>query len=265
MRDQVELKNNAYILTFEYDPDKIAMLKSMVPYSERKWDASRRQWIVDTRHRDALGMIFPDALIPAADDKRVVTDRVISIRYLGKTKDRGDGESSALGFCDGGWTVVMPERVLREWFEGVDLSATAGVSTYYGLLGVPKGASKDEIKTGYRRAAKQWHPDVCSEPNAKEMFLRIKQAYETLSNDNKKARYDVGLMLTKPSDEAKPEGAYGYRSPLRCGVVSCRGEMVIGKFVVERILAWDDIANEKGQSLVTNWVMGEDKPREQWV
>jgi hypothetical protein len=41
--------------------------------------------------------------------------------------------------------------------------------------------------------------------------------------------------------------------------------MVIDKFIVTKILAWDDILNDQGQSLVTSWVMGDDKPREKWV
>jgi hypothetical protein len=265
MTDQITLKNNGFMLSFDYDPEKVAMLKSMIPYTDRKWVAGQRVWMVDTRHSETLRKIFPDAVIPQTDAKKTVEERTLTLKYLGNTKDRGDGDRSAMGFWEGGWNVVFAESILRQWFEGVDLTNPSGATTFYGTLGVMRGATKDEIKNGYRRLAKQWHPDVCSELNAKEVFLKIKQAYETLSDEGKKARYDVGLLLTKPSDETKLSSAYGYRSPFRCGFVTCTGMMVIDKFVVTKILKWDDITNDQGQSLVTSWVMGEDKPREKWV
>ena len=63
-------------------------------------------------------------------------------------------------------------------------------SDYYEVLGLSKGASDDEIKRAYRKLAKQYHPDVNKEPGAEEKFKEINEAYETLSDPNKKARYD---------------------------------------------------------------------------
>lgn len=61
---------------------------------------------------------------------------------------------------------------------------------YYETLGVNRNASKDEIKKAFRRLARQYHPDVSSEPNAADKFKEINEAYEVLSDDNKRARYD---------------------------------------------------------------------------
>ena len=61
---------------------------------------------------------------------------------------------------------------------------------YYEVLGVGKNASKDEIKKAYRRLSKQYHPDLNKEANATEKFKEIQEAYEVLSDDQKKARYD---------------------------------------------------------------------------
>ena len=61
---------------------------------------------------------------------------------------------------------------------------------YYDILGVSKDASKDEIKSAFRKKARTLHPDVNKEPDAEEKFKELGKAYETLSDDNKRATYD---------------------------------------------------------------------------
>ena len=61
---------------------------------------------------------------------------------------------------------------------------------YYEVLGLQKGASQEEIKKAYRSLAKKYHPDVNKEPGAEEKFKEINEAYDTLSDEQKKARYD---------------------------------------------------------------------------
>ncbi len=61
---------------------------------------------------------------------------------------------------------------------------------YYETLGVSRGASEGEIKSAFRRLARQYHPDVSQEPDAEERFKEINEAYAILSDQEKRGIYD---------------------------------------------------------------------------
>lgn len=64
------------------------------------------------------------------------------------------------------------------------------MSDYYSVLGVNRGASKDEIKKAYRKLAMKYHPDRNPSPEADKKFKEISAAYDVLMDDNKRANYD---------------------------------------------------------------------------
>jgi molecular chaperone DnaJ len=64
------------------------------------------------------------------------------------------------------------------------------MSDYYGVLGLKKGASVDEVKKAYKNLAKKYHPDISSDPNAEKKFKEIAEAYSVLSDPEKKQNYD---------------------------------------------------------------------------
>ena len=71
---------------------------------------------------------------------------------------------------------------------------------YYDRLGLSKDASQDEIKRAYRKLSKKYHPDINKAPGAEEKYKEILEAYETLSDAQKRAAYD----------QYGPDGANGF-------------------------------------------------------
>ena len=82
---------------------------------------------------------------------------------------------------------------------------------YYEVLGVAKGASDDEIKKAHRKLAKKYHPDLNKDnPNAEEKFKEVNEAYEVLSDKDKRAKYDqFGFAGVDPNYGAGQGGGFG--------------------------------------------------------
>lgn len=76
---------------------------------------------------------------------------------------------------------------------------------YYQLLGVPRGASQDEIKRAFRQLAREYHPDVNDDPTAADRFKSINEAYQVLGDPERRARYDRGGFVAA----GRPDGRGG--------------------------------------------------------
>ena len=71
------------------------------------------------------------------------------------------------------------------------MSSNKNKRDYYEVLGVSKDASENDIKLAYRRLARKYHPDVNkTDPNAKDKFIEVQEAYEVLSDPEKRRNYD---------------------------------------------------------------------------
>ena len=87
----------------------------------------------------------------------------------------------------------------------------AGKRDYYEVLGIAKGASEEEIKKAYRKQAKKYHPDLHpGDKDAEEKFKEVNEAYEVLSDKDKRARYDqFGHAGVDPNYGAGAGGGFG--------------------------------------------------------
>lgn len=275
-RCKITAENGMLVLSTPYDPALVQAVKNL-PYTERRYDGTRRVWMVDPRHGPSLvnwinvymGEAVNLPLISQASTQPIMN--LFEVRYIGACKKRDDGTSSAFGMVGNDWPLIFPESVLRNWFDADDTKQTEPEinQTLYQILGAKKSATPDEIKSAYRRMARQWHPDVCREPNAHEMFIRIQEAASILSDPNKRARYDAGLQLQKLYEDRQKHVQVeiyctAYRSPLRCGLILVEGISKLGRVEVSKILAWEDVV-KNGKTLVTSWALGAKQPTEAWV
>lgn len=263
------------LFDFSYNAGLVAALKVEIPYTDRSWEPTKKVWIISPKHADKLvsltalycGLNIPKPI--QSTQKPTIDTRTIRLEYLGAAKDRGNGEVTATGFCNGGWNVIFPVDTLKAWFDPDAKEQPSEGITLYTTLGLSSKATQDEIKKSYRRLAKQWHPDVCKESDAVEQFKRLQAAYEVLSDETKRKKYNAGLQLeaTLQKPKRKSDEFFDdvvYRAPLRCGWVLANGEQVLNRFVVKSILGWEDIT-QAGLTMVSSWKNGDDKFTIKWV
>ncbi len=86
--------------------------------------------------------------------------------------------------------------------------ATTKTKDYYGVLGIKKTATADEIRKAFRKAARKYHPDVNpGDKKAEEKFKEISEANDILSDDKKRKIYDQFGFYSDNIDPAAAEAA----------------------------------------------------------
>ena len=83
------------------------------------------------------------------------------------------------------------------------------VADYYALLKIRRDATQEEVKRAYRRLARELHPDVNPDPETQERFKEITQAYEVLSDTEKRRMYDMGVDPFATAGTGAGAGPFG--------------------------------------------------------
>lgn len=273
---------NDYAVSTPYDAKKSPLFNAMLKrhilpeYRTPQKEGNKFFWII---HPEAIQEtlnqieeIFGERpTLPELKPVDQETKYNFVLDYVGVPKEReGQTGKTALGFSKGQWRIVFDEQVLRAFFEATKKGKEGQAQeTLFSLLLVTEKATDQEIKSGYRRLARQWHPDVCKEENAEEMFKKIQNAYSILSDENKRKRYLAGLEFERASNQVpayrsnwKPDA---FIPPLRCGFLTVTGSVQVGRLKVSQILSWQDVMNEQGLTMVTSWNKEANAIDYQWV
>lgn len=196
--------------------------------------------------------------------------KTLRIEYLGAARaGRGRKASLARAHDGEGWNVVFPESVLRAYFTVDDTFD----GDFLGLL-----YKEEDLTKAYKKLAKVWHPDLNKAHDAHDNFVKLKQAYDQLSDPIYLKRYKAGRALAKAVEV--PASFTGYfRAPRNCGEVEAKvryqhsstnhrqnmyGLNERHETWVEEILEWRDVFDAQGRVMTASWNFEDNTHRITW-
>lgn len=273
-----------YLINFAYDQRVVDLFKRHILPAHRSFKKDLNNgWLI---HPDAIetaclqfeavygGKITRPAPIqnPIKPDVRV---EIFRVEYVGSCHQRmanpkgisGPYYSAYGAFSPKVWGVEFPEEVLKSFF-GLSVNLNKqGIETFYQILLVQENCDFQSLKSAHRRLVRQWHPDLCKEPDANDRFRAIQEAYEILCDPIRRRKYDAGLFFERQNQggDLAPDlnpfkDQWGYRSPLTSGLITVKGiqSSVMTRFLAHEILSWEDLKNDKDQVAVSSWKSGQE-------
>ena len=269
--------------TSGYIKDLVDEFKVVVPSSGRKWNPGYKtgyrsyhpgNWEVSAKYwNDVISLCKKHGLTVDTTGNTTQPKSMkhnIFVEYMGLVRTRDGGIYTSSGWVFDGWNAVFTLDVLQDWF---NFTLNPGdMPTLFSVLGVDQkleGLAFDKaLKKSYRRAARTWHPDVNKEPEAAETFRTIQEAYEKLQDPLFRKRYKAGMHFQKKVEQGSAiygSEAIKWRPPIRCGNLKVQATATMGKYAIEKILDWQDVRNNKGETMVTFWSPGSETFSVKWV
>lgn len=251
---RIDLENDVLVVRSPYSATFVDSLKVTIPNHGREWDKFGKVWKVSP----SFGVKLKEIV-----DRAYGSDVVLPALPTDVSDGEFEGEFRAeyIANCRNGFASVwsgdkcvgsVSEFALREWFR----QPADAPATLYGALGVDQGASSLEIKSAFKRMARVWHPDICREPNAREMFEKIREAYGILSDDQSRRKYDAALAFERLAAPRQVTVPVSFTTPIKCGLLIVKGRRELGKITATKIIDWREIRNECGQVMTAYWEQG---------
>ena len=274
----VILENTGFgsvVLRMSYDQYVIAKLKVDIPSTDREYNPTTKAWTLDGKWRDYIVTLLTTAGFTIMGDalhgvvgQRGIVRETIRVNYMGNARKRPDGSVTASGMDERGeWKYLFIFDALSDWFDlPAVTSSPLDAADLYGMFGIARDATGDEVKKAYRRLMRSWHPDVNSDPKAGEVFIALQDGYAVLSDAKRRGRYDVGLSL-QPLMPPKAGSDIVWIPPdgSRCGYVDVEMETGLRTSVIRRIYGWDDIVNTRGQRMIAKWNSSRNEVEYSWL